>query len=148
MTIERGEQGPRSMRAVAGRLAAALLLFAVGYGIANRFQLIHGVAYRYAAGDPHGAIVAFLFMAFQAAVLLAALLLLPRRWAGLVLARAAASMLVNIGYSQIVPELVDGGSLAWMIAEVRQLGNAAGEFGGDFVLVAGQVAAALALFVA
>lgn len=148
MTIERGDQGPRSRRAVAGRLAAALLLFGAGYGIANRFQLIHGVAYRYAAGDPHGAIVAFLFMAFQAAVLLAALLLLPRRWAALVLALAAASLLVNIGYSQIVPELVDGGSLAWMIAEVRQLGNAAGEFGGDFVLVAGQVAAALALFVA
>ncbi|WP_439569385.1 sulfatase-like hydrolase/transferase [Sphingopyxis sp.] len=148
MRSERGDRGARRGRAVAGRLVAALLLFAVGYGIANRFQLTHGVAYRYAAGDPQGAVTAFLFLAFQAAVLLAALLLLPRRGAAMLLALVAASLLVNIGYSQIVPELVDGGSLAWMIAEVRQLGNAAGEFGSDFVLVAVQVAAALALFVA
>jgi hypothetical protein len=148
MTIERANEGRRNASIGLGRLAAALLLFVIGYAIANRFQLTHGIAYRYAAGDTQGAVVAFLFLAFQAAALLAALLLLPPRWAALLLVLAAASLLVNIGYSQIVPELVDGGSLAWMIAEVRQLGNAAGEFGGDFMLVAVQVAAALALFVA
>lgn len=148
MTIGRGNDRRRDARTLLGRSAAALLLFALGYAIANRFQLIHGIAYRQAAGDRQGAIIALLFMGFQATVLLAGLLLLPRRWAALLLALAAASMLINIGYSQIVPELVDGGSLAWMIAEVRQLGNAAGEFGGDFLLVAVQVAAALVLFVA
>jgi hypothetical protein len=129
-------------------MAAALLLFAVGYGVANRFQLTHGIAYRYAAGDATGAVVAGLFLAFQAAVFLAALLLFPRRWAAVLLTLAGASILINIGYTQIIPELVDGGSLAWMLAEARQAGNAAGEFGGAFLLVAAQVTAALALFVA
>ncbi len=127
-------------------IAMALLLFAVGYGIANRFQLVHGVAYRLAAGDGRSAAVSTLFLGFQALVLLAALILLPRRWAVGLLALAGASILVNLGYAQIVDELVDGGSLAWMIAEVRQAGNAAGEFGGDFLFVGAQVAAALALF--
>lgn len=130
------------------RMAAALLLFAIGYAIANRFQLTHGVLYRFAAGDEGGAARAFLFMASQAAVLLAALVLFPRRWAAGLLVIVAVSILVNIGYSQIIPELVDGGSLAWMIAEARQAGAAAGEFGGELALAAAQVAAALALFVA
>lgn len=130
------------------RTAAALLLFAIGYAIANRFQLTHGVLYRFAAGDDGGAARALLFMAFQAAVLLAALILFPRRWAVLLLVLAGASLLVNLGYSQIIPELVDGGSLAWMIAEARQAGAAAGEFGSEFLLAGAQVAAALALVVA
>jgi hypothetical protein len=125
----------------------ALGLFALGYGIANRFQLTHGVLYRYAAGDPSSALMAMSFMAFQAVVLLAALVLLPQRWAVLLIMLAGASILINIGYSQIIPELVDGGSLAWMMAEMGQIGNAAGEFGSEFLSVAGQVAAALALFV-
>ncbi len=130
------------------RIAAALLLFAIGYAIANRFQLTHGIAYRYAAGDSFGAVVALLFLALQAAVFLAALLLFPRRWAAVLLVLAGASILINIGYTQIIPELVDGGSLAWMLAEVRQVGNAAGEFGGAFLFVGVQVAGALALFIA
>ena len=127
-------------------MAAALLLFAIGYGIANRFQLTHGIAYRYAAGDTAGAVVAGLFLAFQAAVFLAALLLFPRRWAAVLLTLAGVSILINIGYTQIIPELVDGGSLAWMLVEVRQTGNAAGEFGSVFLFVGVQVAAALGLF--
>lgn len=148
MSFEREDRVPRGARAGLGRLAAALLLFAIGYGIANRFQLTHGIAYRYAAGDTAGAVVALLFLAFQAAVFLAALILFPRRWAAALLTLAGASILINIGYTQIIPELVDGGSLAWMLAEVRQAGNAAGEFGGAFMFVGAQVAAALALFVA
>lgn len=128
-------------------MAAAVLLFAVGYAIANRFQLVHGVAYRFAAGDIRGAITAFLFMAFQAAVLMTALFLFPRRWAAVLLTLAGASILVNIGYTQIIPELLDAGSLAWMIAETGQLGNAAGEFGTDFLWIAVQVVVALAMFV-
>ncbi len=148
MIIGQADRGWRGGREGLGRLAAALLLFAIGYAIANRFQLTHGILYRSAAGDGVGAMIASLFMAFQAAVLFAALILLPRRWAAALVALAGASILINIGYSQIVPELVDGGSLAWMIAETGQLGNAAGEFGGEFLLVGAQLAAALALFVA
>ncbi len=131
-----------------GRGAAALLLFATGYAIANRFQLVQGVLYRFAAGDTGGGTVAFLFMAFQAAVFLAALLIFPRRWLVPLLALAVASILVNMGYTQVIPELVDGGTLAWMIAEARQVGHAAGQFGPAFLWVGMQVAAALALFLA
>lgn len=139
--------GPKRRRDAA-RIAAALLLFATGYVIANRFQLVQGVLYRFAAGDTGGGIVAFLFMVFQAAVFLAALLIFPRRWVVALLALAAASILVNIGYTQVIPELVDGGTLAWMIAEARQARHAAGQFGPIFLWVGVQVAAALALFVA
>ncbi|WP_432769668.1 MAG: LTA synthase family protein [Sphingopyxis sp.] len=127
--------------------AAALLLFALGYGIANRFQLVHGVAYRFAAGDGDGAAIALAFMAFQALVLFAALVLVPRRWAVPLIVLAGASILVNIGYTQIIPELVDGGTLAWMLAEMRQAPHAAGQFAGAFALVGVQVVAALSLFV-
>lgn len=127
------------------RIAAAMLVFGVGYGIANRFQLAHGIAYRFAAGDTEAAIAAFLFMAFQAAIFMAALFLFPRRWAAVLLMLAGVSIPINLGYTQIVAELVDGGSLAWMLAEVRQAGNAAGEFSGEFLWVAVQVVAALTL---
>ena len=137
---------PRARRKGLWRLAAAVLVFAVGYAIANRFQLTHGIAYRFAAGDVQSAVTAFLFMAFQAAVFMAALFMFPRRWAAALLVLATASILVNIGYSQIVDELVDGGSLAWIVAEAGQAGNAAGEFGRDFVWVATQTIAALLLF--
>lgn len=129
-------------------MAAALLLFAAGYATANRFQLTHAILYRWAAGDRASAIAAFLFMAFQGAVFLAALLLFPRRWATALLALAGASALVNIGYSQIVGSLLDDGSFAWTIGEARQAGHAAGQFGDQFLWVGAQIAAALALFVA
>ncbi|HEY0597063.1 sulfatase-like hydrolase/transferase [Sphingopyxis sp.] len=138
---------PRAARAGLWRLAAAVLLFALGYAVANRFQLTHSVAYRFAAGDTHGTIVALLFMGFQAAVLMAALFAFPRGWAAVLLALAGTSILVNIGYTQIIPELIDAGSLAWMFAEIRQAGNAAGEFAGDFLWIGVQWLTALALFV-
>ena len=141
-----GKGAPHAGRMRFWRLAAAMLVFGVGYAIANRFQLTHAVAYRVAAGDTQSAATAFLFMLFQAAIFVAALFLFPRRWAAVLLALAGASMLVNIGYGQLVDELVDGGSLAWMIAETGQAGNAAVEFGGDFLWAAAQVAAALLLF--
>lgn len=142
------KKGAARRAAAAGRLVAAALLFGAGYAVANRFPLVHTVAYRLAAGDGQSAATALLFLAFQAAVFMAALFLFPRRWAAVLLVLAGASILVNIGYAQLVAELLDAGSLAWLIAEVRQAGNAAGEFGGELLWVAAQVAAALMLFVA
>ncbi len=139
------ETRPRGRR---WRLIAATLLFGAGYAIANRFQLTQSVAYRLAAGDPQSALTAFLFLAFQAAILMAALFLFPRRWAAALLTLAGGSILINLGYSQIVGALLDAGSLAWLLAETAQAGNAAGEFGAELLWVAAQVAAALALFVA
>jgi hypothetical protein len=141
--MDRGEQ-----KKALGRRVAAMLLFGAGYAIANRFQLTQSIAYRLAAGDPQSALIAFSFMALQAAVLMAALFLFPRRWAAALLTLAGASILINLGYGQIIGELVDAGSLAWMLAETGQAGNAAGEFGGEFLWIAAQLVAALALFAA
>ncbi len=143
--MERGGREKRP-RGTLWRLIAAMLLFGAGYAVANRFQLTQGIAYRLAAGDPQSALTALLFLAFQAAIMLAALFLFPRRWAAALLTLAGGSILINIGYSQIVGALLDAGSLAWMLAETGQAGNAAGEFGADFLWVAAQVAAALVLF--
>lgn len=142
------ERWLKGARGAGATWAAALLLFAAGYAIANRFQLTHAVLYRFAAGDRDAAIVGFLFLTLQAAVFLAALILFPRRWAALLLTLAGASILINLGYSQIIPELIDSGSLAWMAAEVRQVHHAAGQFSGDFLSIALQAATAIALFVA
>lgn len=135
-------------RAGLWRIAAALLIFAAGFAIANRYQLTYTILYRWAAGDSESAVAAFLILAVQAAALFAALALLPGRWAAAVLALAGVSILVNHGYSGIVGEPVDGGTLAWMIAETGQAGNAAGEFTRPLLLAGIQVAAALALLAA
>lgn len=129
-------------------IAAGLLLFALGYAVANRFQLTHDVAYRLAAGDPQNAARAFATLAAQGAGLLAALVWLPRRWVLVLLGLAGASILVNIGYSGLVGELLGAGSLAWLIAEARQAGNAAGEFAGPLLFAFVQGVAAVALFAA
>ena len=54
-------------------------LFACGFALANRFQLTHGVLYRWAAHDMAHAAGNFLWLAIQAAALLAAIALLGRR---------------------------------------------------------------------
>lgn len=128
------------------RWLAVLALFAAGYAVANRFQLTHAVVYRLAAGDPASAVRALLFLGSQGAVLMAALILVPRRWAAMLLLLAGASTLVNIGYTGIIPELIDGGTLAWMVAETRQAPHAVGAFGGALGWAGFQTGSALALF--
>ena len=59
MSLERGD---RALRRRFARLAVSVLLFAVGYAIANRFQLTHDVGYRLAAGDPWSAVIALSFL--------------------------------------------------------------------------------------
>ena len=49
-------------------LALAAALFALGFAVANRFQLTHGVLYRAAANDWASAAGNFLALAIQAAV--------------------------------------------------------------------------------
>lgn len=144
-----GSEGEnRAPWARAGRVVAALLLFAAGYAVANRYPLTYNVLYRQAAGDAESAMRAMLFLSLQGGILLVALALLPGRWAALLLALAGTSILVNHGYSGIVGEPVDGGTLAWMIAETGQAGNAAGEFTAPLLMAGAQTAAALALLAA
>jgi hypothetical protein len=145
MTGAGTNEARRAERGGWGRIAAAVLLFAAGFALANRFQLTHSVLYRFAAGDTTSATTAFLFLSAQAAVLLAASWLLPRRWFALLLALAGASILVNIGYGQIVGAPLDAATLDWMLAEARQAGNAAGEFTAPLLLAGAQTIAALAL---
>jgi hypothetical protein len=145
MSVEGTDRAPQKRRARTARLVAAVLLFATGYAIANRYQITHNVLYRFAASDAESAVRAGLFLVAQAAILFAALALLPGRWAALLLAVAGGSILVNHGYSGIVGEQVDGGTLAWMIAETGQAGNAAGEFIVPLLLAGMQTAAGLML---
>jgi hypothetical protein len=55
---------------------AGAIVFAGGFAVANRFQLVHGVLYRWAASDHAHATDNFLFLALQAAALLIAIVLL------------------------------------------------------------------------
>ncbi len=136
----------RRGRGGGGRMAAAVLLFGAGFALANRFQLVHSVLYRLAAGDTASAASAFFFLGAQAALLLAATWLLSSRWFAFLLGLAGVSTLVNLGYGQVVGAPLDAATLGWMLAEVRQARNAAGEFAAPLLLAALQAAAALAFF--
>ena len=128
--------------------AAAVVLFAAGFALADRFQLTHGVLYRLAANDLPGALGNFLWLGAQALALLAAIALAGRRVFALVVVLAGVSILVNLTYGQTLDDVIDPGKLAWLVAEARQGGKAAAEFSSPFALAALQAAAALALFVA
>ena len=128
--------------------AAALVLFAIGFALADRFQLTHGVLYRAAANDLASAARNFLWLAAQALALFAAIALVGRRVFAAIMVLAGASILINLTYGQTLGDLIDPGKLAWLVAEARQGSNAAGEFTSAFVLAGLQAGAAIALFVA
>jgi len=129
-------------------LALAAALFALGFAVANRFQLTHGVLYRLAANDWPNAAGNFLVLAVQALALLAAIALLGRVLFVAAMTLAFVSIMVNLGYGQTVNGLVSTGTLAWMTAETRQAGNVAGEFAAPLLLAALQAVLAVGLFVA
>ena len=131
-----------------GALVLATVLFAAGFAVANRYQLTHGVLYRAAANDWPNAAGNFFGLAVQAAALLAATVLLGRKLFAVAMALAFVSILVNLGYGQTLGDVIDAGKVAWMTAEARQAGNAAGEFAAPLLLAALQALAAIALFVA
>lgn len=130
------------------KIAAGLALFALGFAVADRFQLINFVLYRLAAGDPVTALWQITDLAGQAAALLLAILLLPRWWFAAAMVLAGCSILVNLGFGQTVGEVLDPGRLDWLLTEVRQAGNAVGEFAVPLIFAGVQTLAALALFVA
>jgi hypothetical protein len=105
------------------------------------------VLYRAAANDWASAAGTFLALAAQAAVLLAAIALLGRWLFAAVMVLAAASILVNLGYGQTVNDVIGAGTMAWMAAETRQVGNAMGEFARPLLLAGLQASFAITLFV-
>jgi hypothetical protein len=129
-------------------LALATALFALGFAVANRFQLTHGVLYRAAANDWASATGNFLGLAIQALALLAAIALLGRKLFVSAMVLAFASILINLGYGQTVNDVIGVGTMAWMAAETRQAGNAAGEFAGPLLLAAAQTVLAVTLLIA
>jgi hypothetical protein len=131
-----------------GALALAIALFAAGFAVANRFQLTHGVLYRLAANDTANAAGNFLLLAVQALALLAAIALLGRKLFAAAMALAFVSILVNLGYGQTLGDVISPGTVAWMGAETRQVGNVLGEFAGPIAFAAVQAVVAVALFVA
>jgi hypothetical protein len=129
------------------RLLLGVLLFAAGFAVANRFQLTHAVLYRAAAHDLTNAALNFLYLAAQAAVLLAAIILLSRRLFIVAMLLAGLSILINLGYGQTLNDQLDAGKLSWMLAETRQARSAFGEFMWPLLFAALQAAVAIALFV-
>jgi hypothetical protein len=130
------------------RALAGAALFACGFAVANRFQLVNGVLYRWAAHDMAHAASNFALLAVQAAMLLGAIVLLGRRLFALAMTLACVSILVNLGYGQTTHAPIDIGTMGWMMAETRQAGNVAGEFATPLLLAGVQAATAIALFVA
>jgi len=144
MTAVGNKTGPSARRGPPW-LLAGVILFAMGFAAANRFQLTYDVIYRLAADDAASASIAFAFLAAQAAVLLIALWWLPRRWFIALAALAGASILVNLGYGETVAGPLDAATLAWMLGEARQAGHAAGEFAAPLLSAAAQTFSAIAL---
>jgi hypothetical protein len=127
---------------------AGVAVFAAGFAVANRFQLVNGVLYRWAAHDTASAASNFFYLAIQAAAVLGAIALLGRRLFAAAMVLAFASILVNLGYGQTTRAPIDIGTLSWMTAESRQAGNVAGEFAKPLLFAGLQAVAAIALFVA
>lgn len=129
-------------------LALALAIFAAGFAVADRFQLTHGVLYRAAANDwPHAA-RNFSNLALQALALFASLMLIGRRMFAAAMMLVFVSVLANLAYGQTVNDVIGPGTVAWLGAEARQAGSAAGEFAAPLLLAAVQAAVAIALIVA
>ncbi|MGZ3199276.1 MAG: sulfatase-like hydrolase/transferase [Croceibacterium sp.] len=141
------QQPADNSRSVWFALAGAAL-FACGFAVANRFQLVNGVLYRWAAHDSASAAENLARLAIQAAALLAAIVLLGRKLFAVAMLLAFASILVNLGYGQTTHAPIDIGTLSWMTAETRQAGNVAGQFAAPLLFAGLQAAAAIALFVA
>jgi hypothetical protein len=126
---------------------AGVALFSGGFAIANRFQLVSGVLYRWAAHDLASASSNLLFLALQAVVLLAAIVLFGRKLFAIAMVLAFASILVNLGYGQTTRAPLSLGTLTWMIAETRQASHVAGEFAAPLLLACAQAVAAIGSFI-
>ena len=125
-----------------------LALFCVGYLLINERILVQSILYRAAASDLHNAAIAFAAMAFQATVLLAALILLSNRLFWLTLFLIALSAGTNLIFSQILNDTVDLARFDWMLAEARHAQNAAGKFAAPAAIGLAKALVALGLFTA
>jgi len=129
------------------RFAVGVVLFALAYAVADRFQLTHAVLYRAAVNDFGSALSNFFWLSVQAMALFAAIILLRGRLLALVFVLMTISIGFNLVYGQILNDIIDAGKLGWLISEARQAGNAAGEFTGQvgFALFQTVIAAILLL---
>lgn len=110
------------------RMGLGLLLFGLAYAILNQHLLTQSILYRAAANDYDTAVTATASFAIQSLLLLLAIVLLPGRWFGLAMIFLATSSAVNVGYGQLLNDVIDLHKISWMLTEVRQAANAAGEF--------------------
>ena len=133
----------RSRGWVGLRLLAGTLLFLIGYVAANRFQLTIGLPNGEAAVR-----AGYAGLGMQAAGLLAAVVLLPRRWFAGAMALVAISILVNLGFTGILAVPLEAMALVWIFQEVRQALAAASQFLWPVLWAAAQTALAIAAFVA
>lgn len=124
---------------------AGLAAFAAAYLLLNRYILAESVLYRAAAYDYGNAAANMAMLSVQAGLLLAAIVLLPRRYALFAGLAALASAGINMVFGQILGEPVDLARTAWLMQEARQAGNAMGEFLSPFLKAVVKIALAAAL---
>ena len=108
--------------------AIGLAAFAAAYLLINRYILAESVLYRAAAYDYQSAIINITALGVQAAILLLALLLLPRKYCIIVMVIALTSASANMIFGQILGETINLARTGWLMTETRQAGNAIGEF--------------------
>ncbi len=128
-------------------LFVGAILFAAGYALADRFQLTHSVLYRAAANDYPNAIGNLIWLAIQAAMLLAAMVLLSRKLFVLAMGLVTASVFANLSYGMTVNDLLDASKVSWLLAEARHARDAVGQLTFDFGLAVLQAAGAVILFI-
>ncbi len=129
------------------RFLTGFLLFSGAYALINQLLLTQSILYRAAAYDYVSAGLATLSFTVQAITLLAATVLLPRRWFIALLALTTISASVNVIYGQIVGDILDLQKTGWLLTEARQAGEAAAEFAAPLALALGKLMIALALLV-
>ncbi|NCP10454.1 MAG: hypothetical protein GW859_00610 [Sphingomonadales bacterium] len=98
---------------------AALALFALAYALINEQQLVHRILYRLAAHDRASAILNFTALGIQALALLAATIVLPRRWYAVAFILLMISAGFTMGYQQVMGEPLDAPTVQWVFGERR-----------------------------
>jgi hypothetical protein len=124
----------------------ALIMFAIGYGLCNQHNLVHGILYRAAANDYRSAIEATMAMGVQAAFLCVSLVLVSRRMFWIFLLISGFSVTINSIFGQILNNTIDYTQFSWLISESRQASNAAGQFTRPVIIAIAKTISGLSLF--
>lgn len=122
----------------------ALAFSGFAYGLLNFIMLRRGVLYKFANKNYVATALNGGTLLLQLMLLLLAFAVLPRRAAVVMSLLIGVSGFANVAYGDIMFAYLDAASMAWLLSEVRQAGNAAREVFPALVLAGFKVAVAMA----